>query len=196
MLRESTVHTDLSEMTMSMMREKQYEACERRLFAHPSAALFSAEATELDAQSLYEHSFDFRPGQQRLCSLDELRGMVLARLPLEARFVGAGEHQLLEKLLINDGELLLTDWDDLGAAEALLSRLWCSFRAEGDDWYLTLPAALQEPLLTAMSADGAAMDRERLWRYDATVHGLLYLTGLLHAAQAMEFFLGGVMQRG
>ena len=40
------------------------------------------------------------------------------------------------------------------------------------------------------------MDRERLWRYDATVHGLLYLTGLLHAAQAMEFFLGGVMQRG
>ena len=26
MLRESTVHTDLSEMTMSMMREKQYEA--------------------------------------------------------------------------------------------------------------------------------------------------------------------------
>lgn len=44
MLRESTVHTDLSEMTMSMMREKQYEACERRLFAHPSAALFSAEA--------------------------------------------------------------------------------------------------------------------------------------------------------
>ena len=90
MLLESTVHTDLSEMTMSMMREKQYEACERRLFAHPSAALFSAEATELDAQSLYEHSFDFRPGQQRLCSLDELRGMVLARLPLEARFVGAG----------------------------------------------------------------------------------------------------------
>ena len=50
--------------------------------------------------------------------------------------------------------------------------------------------------MTAMSADGAAMDRERLWRYDATVHGLLYLTGLLHAAQAMEFFLGGVMQRG
>ena len=39
MLRESTVHTDLSEMTMSMMREKQYEACERRLFAHPRAAL-------------------------------------------------------------------------------------------------------------------------------------------------------------
>ena len=118
MLRESTVHTDLSEMTMSMMREKQYEACERRLFAHPSAALFSAEATELDAQSLYEHSFDFRPGQQRLCSLDELRGMVLARLPLEARFVGAGEHQLLEKLLINDGELLLTDCSAGMLAEA------------------------------------------------------------------------------
>ena len=119
------------------------------------AALFSAEATELDAQSLYEHSFDFRPGQQRLCSLDELRGMVLARLPLEARFVGAGEHQLLEKLLINDGELLLTDWDDLGAAEALLSRLWCSFRAEGR-------RLVSDP---ARRAAGAAVDRhERRWR--------------------------------
>ena len=87
MLRESTVHTDLSEMTMSMMREKQYEACERRLFAHPSAALFSAEATELDAQSLYEHSFDFRPGQQRLCSLDELRGIIDALADAGCRHV-------------------------------------------------------------------------------------------------------------
>ena len=100
MLRESTVHTDLSEMTMSMMREKQYEACERRLFAHPSAALFSAEATELDAQSLYEHSFDFRPGQQRLCSLDELRGIIdaLADAGCQHVVISGGEPFLRDDL--------------------------------------------------------------------------------------------------
>ena len=51
MLREGMLHADWCEMTMSMMREKQFEACERRLFAYPSKALFSAEATELDAQA-------------------------------------------------------------------------------------------------------------------------------------------------
>ena len=39
-------------MTMSMMREKQFEACERRLFAHPGVGLFAPEATEADAQAL------------------------------------------------------------------------------------------------------------------------------------------------
>ena len=39
-------------MTMSMMREKQFEACERRLFAHPGVSLFAPEATEADAQAL------------------------------------------------------------------------------------------------------------------------------------------------
>lgn len=189
------MHADPSDMTMSMMREKQYEACERRLFSHPRTALFAPEATELDAQALFENSFDFTPGRERLCTLDELRAAVLVRMPLEAAYVGAGERQLLEKLFLNDGRLLLSDWDDLGAAEALLSRLWCSFCAEGDDWYLLLPEALQAPLLAALGAPEAHAAGERAYRFDATIHGLLYLAGLLHAAQATEFFLNGVMQR-
>ena len=63
---------------------------------------------------------------------------MMERLPKEALYISAGEMQLVERLLINDGELLLGDWDDLGAAEALVSRLWCSFHAEGDDWTLLL----------------------------------------------------------
>lgn len=196
MLRESYAHADWCEMTMSMMREKQFEACERRLFAHPGVALFASEATDADAQTLLDTSFDrANPKQTRLATLEEMRESVLKRLPVEAQYIGVGENQLLEKLLVNDGTLLLTDWDDLGAAEALVSRLWCSFFAKGDDWYLSLPSSLQEPLLRALDASETAEARERLFRYDATIHGLLYIAGLLHVSQAIEFFLKGVMRR-
>ena len=56
MLREGIFHEDWSELTMSMMREKQFEACERRLFAHPGVSLFSEKATEADAQVLLTDS--------------------------------------------------------------------------------------------------------------------------------------------
>ena len=102
--------------------------------------------------------------------------------------------QLVERLLINDGELLLGDWDDLGAAEALVSRLWCSFHAEGDDWTLLLPQALHDPLARAIAAEEAQGARERLLRYDATIHGLLYIAGLLHSAQPIGLFMHDVMR--
>lgn len=197
MLREAVAHANWCEMTMSMMREKQFEACERRLFAHPGVALFAPEATETDAQKLLDGSFDDAHGANasRLWTIEELRRDTLDRLPLEAPYIGMGERELVERLILNEGVLLLTDWDDIGAAEALVSRLWCSFSAEGDDWRLYLPEALHEPLLAALGTEEAAQIRERLFRYDATVHGLLYLTGLLHASQAIDFFMQGVMRR-
>ena len=102
-------------MTMSMMREKQFEACERRLFAHPGVGLFAPEATEADAQALLAGSFDDVGGKSRytLATLEGLRAAVMERLPREALYISAGEMQLVERLLINDGELLLatgTTW--------------------------------------------------------------------------------------
>ena len=173
-------HADWCEMTMSMMREKQFEACERRLFAHPGVGLFAPEATEADAQALLAGSFDDVGGKSRhtLATLEGLRAAVMERLPKEALYISAGEMQLVERLLINDGELLLGDWDDLGAAEALVSRLWCSFHAEGDDWTLLLPQALHDPLARAIAAEEAQGARERLLRYDATIHGPVSYTHL------------------
>ncbi len=195
MLREGMLHADWCEMTMSMMREKQFEACERRLFAHPGVSLFSQEATELDAQMLFSGSYEDAHSGKLLATLSELRVRVLERLPLEALYISVSEMQLLERLLINEGELLLSDWDDIGAAEALLRRLWCGFRVEGDDWILTLPQPLHAPLLTAIHVQGAAETRERLFRFDATIHGLLYIAGLLHCAQPMSVFMQEVMRR-
>ncbi len=194
MLREGMPHVDWCEMTMSMMREKQFEACERRLFAYPSVGLFSEEATELDAMRLLSGSFESNIHQQ-LISLHELRERVMVRLPLEALYVSMGEMQLLERLLMNHGEIVLGEWDDIGAAEALVRRLWCSFRANGEEWTLQLPTALHEPLKVTIHMPEAVAARERVFRFDATIHGLLYIAGLLHSAQPVEVFMREVMRR-
>ena len=188
------LHVDWGEMTMSMMREKQFEACERRLFAYPSVGLFSHEATELDAMRLLSGSFE-KTNDQMLTTLSELRQRVMFRLPLEAQYVSVGEMQLLERLLMNDGEILLGEWDDIGAAEALVRRLWCSFRADGEEWTLMLPKALHESIMLAIHMPEMAAARERVFRFEATIHGLLYIAGLLHSAQPVDVFMREVMRR-
>ena len=197
MLREGMLHADWCEMTMSMMREKQFEACERRLFAHPGVSLFADEATDADAQQLLSGSFeDYKGrGKTELVTLDNLRRKVADRLPQEAMYIGVGEMQLLERLLIGNGELLLGEWDDIGAAEALVRRLWCSFTAKGDEWTLHLPRALHMPLMNAIHTPEAFSARERLFRFDATIHGLLYIAGLLHSAQPIGVFIQEVMRQ-
>lgn len=188
------IHVDWCEMTMSMMREKQFEACERRLLSYPSVGLFSEEATELDAMRLFSASFEHK-GAPVLMTLRQLRERVMFRLPLEAQFVSIGEMQLLERLLISEGEILLGEWDDIGAAEALVRRLWCSLSANGDEWTLKLPETLRGPIMLAIHMPEAAAARERLFRFDATIHGLLYIAGLLHSAQPVDVFMREVMKR-
>ena len=188
------LHVDWGEMTMSMMREKQFEACERRLFAYPSVGLFSQEATELDAMRLLSGSFE-KNNDQMLTTLSELRQRVMFRLPLEAQDVSVGEMQLLERLLMNDGEILLGEWDDIGAAEALVRRLWCSFRADGEEWTLMLPKTLHESIMLAIHMPEMAAARERVFRFEATIHGLLYIAGLLHSAQPVDVFMREVMRQ-
>lgn len=198
MLREANMghEQDWCEKTMSVLREKQFEACERRLSAYPSIALFSPFATDADAQSLKECSFyDNEPGNEGLATIGGLREKVLELLPSEALFLSNGESVLLERLLVAHGHIASDNWDDIAAAEALARRLWCSFSAEGEEWSLDLPEALQEPLLRAFNDPLYTQAKARLFRYDATIHGLLYIAGFLPSSQPLAFFLKDVMRR-
>jgi hypothetical protein len=198
MLREaSAAHdSDWAEKTMSVLREKQFEACERRLSAYPPVNLFSPDATDEQAQTLLEHSFYQRePGNEGLATVASLRGRVLDQLPLEALYLSHGESELLERLLVADGKYTSDNWDAIDAAEALAQRLWCSFVDEDDEWTIVLAPQLMEPLLLAFNDPEYTEARARLFRFDATIHGLLYITGFLHSDQPLLFFLKDVIQR-
>lgn len=195
MLRETTMHVDWCEKTMSMLREKQFEACERRLSVHPKISLFSPEATDSDAQKLWECSYYLKEMAQSLLTVEELRSRVLEQMSVEVRFLSRGESMLLERLLISDGLIVLDEWDDIGAAEALVSRLWCSFHTDDEEWSLELPKALHEPLLIAMNEPEYPQARELLFRYEAMIMGLLYIAGFLHSSQPIQLFLQDVIER-
>ena len=195
MLREATAHADWCENTMSMLKEKQFEACEQRLYAHPSIGLFSKEVKEQDAQRLWECSFYQKEMPQALQKLEDMRACVLAQLPQEVCYLPQGEVALLERLIISGGTLALEEWDDIGAAEALVSRLWCSFQATENAWLLELPESLHEPILAAMNEEAYAGIRGMLFRYDAMIKGLLYIAGCLEMTQPLQLFLHDVIER-
>jgi len=198
MLREASMshEKDWCEKTMSVLREKQFEACERRLSAYPTVGLFSPLVTDAQAQMLLECSFYFNePGNTGLVTIESLRETVLSQLAVEALFLSNGESVLLERLLVADGRIISTNWDEIDAAEALARRLWCSFSAEGEEWTLELPEVLKEPLLLAFNDPIYTQAKARLFRYDSTIHGLLYIAGFLHSTQPLTFFLKDVVQR-
>jgi len=178
------------EKTMTLMKEKQLEACDKRLSAYPQKGIFSG-CSALDVQTWWEMSYYAQEGldQERLYALKELQQMVLDRIEREVCLVSMAEYQLLERMILFNGETELMDWSESGAAESLVKRLWCTIRWEGERVYLCLPKVLHTPVLSAMSNPDCAQLRERLFRFDATIHGLLYIAGFLHGQQPMEHFL-------
>lgn len=198
MVREVSAARELDwcEKTMSMLREKQFEACERRLSAYPPVGLFSPEATNLEAQMLMDYSFySSEPGNEGLADLESMRQKVRDQLSSEALFLSNGESALLERLLIADGRIASDNWDEIDAVEALTRRLWCTFTAEGEEWTLELAEELREPLLVAFNDPMYTQAKARLFRYDATIQGLLYFAGFLHSSQPLLFFVKDVIGR-
>ena len=197
MLRETSLlrEQDWAEKTFSILREKQFEACERRLSNRLTINLFSPLATDTYAQQLFEQSYFATelPGDQ-LVTIEALRKQVLALLPYEAHYLSSAENALLEQLLIAGGRLTSKNWEEIPAAEALACRLWCSFSSSGDIWTLELAPELRDDLIQAFSADQHANARTRTFRYDVTIHGLLYITGFLPSLQPREIFKKDVLQ--
>lgn len=197
MLRESSLihERDWSEKTLSILREKQFEACERRLSNTLQFSLFSPLATNTYAQQLFEQSyFADEVSGDRLITVEALRAEVLRLLPHEAHYLSSAENALLEQLLLAGGRLSSKNWEEIPAAEALQSRLWCSFQFAGESWTLELAQELREPLIKYFTQEKHSGARTRTFRYDVTIHGLLYITGFLPSQQPREMFRRDVLK--
>jgi len=187
---ESISALNWCEKTMSVLREKQLEACEKRLSGYPKIGLFNG-CTLSDIQNLWDISYYAmeNPDLCRLHQVEEVQDLVLSRLSQEISFVSVRENMLLERLLTFEGETELLDWDEAGAAEALAARLWCTLTVESEHIFVHLPKVLHIPMLEAMNRPEHAEVREKVFRFDATMHGLLYIAGFLHAQQPTLHFL-------
>jgi len=197
MLRETNLmhEQDWAEKTLSILREKQFEACERRLSNTLQFGLFSPLATNAHAQQLFEQSFfAAEAADDTLVTVESLRADVRRLLPHEVHYLSSAENALMEQLLLAGGRLTSKNWEEIPAAEALQRRLWCSFQSVGETWTLDLAQELRDPLIKAFTKEKHSSARTRTFRYDVTIHGLLYITGFLPAKQPREMFRRDVLK--
>lgn len=175
-----------SDKTMSVMRERQLEACQDRLYRCPAAGIFDT-LCEDEYRNIFLFSYYAAEMRARVPGQEELKQIVLAAAPREACFLSPGEDDLVKRILMGGGEAYLNDWDEISAAEALISRLWCTLKIEDeDDARLCMAPELMEPVSQAMGGPDYTQTREMLFSFDATLRSLLYLSGFLHASVPMS----------
>lgn len=191
LLRTSTARIERwCDKTMSVLREQQLEACQERLTRCPTRGIFS-DLGEDEARILFRFSYYAHEIRRRYPSRSELCAKVLSRIPQEACFLSPREDDLVKRMLLSGGQTLLSDWDEISAAEALIARLWCTLEIENDETaILRLEENLLPPITRAMLSPEYQKMREKLFSFDATLHSLLYLSGFLHAAVPMAHFRG------
>ena len=195
MQRESNVQTlNWADKTMSVLRLQQLEACEKRLSAYLGFGLFSG-CDDAHVEELWATSYE--AGEQKdhnmLHTVEGLQNRVLAQLPREAALLSVQEHMLVERMLLFDGEAELMDVEEAAAAESLLARMWCYLRQEEDRFILCLPRALWQLLRREMEDPEHDKTRQLVFRFDATIRGLLYISGFPHFGQPLRHLLTDVL---
>ena len=174
--------------TMSVMREQQLEACQDRLSRCPGGSIFG-ELCQDEVEKLFHFSFYAQEKRAPVPSQGELCRLVLDHIGAEACFLSPREDELVKRMLMNGGKTYLNDWDEISAAEGLISRLWCYLQVTKEDHTLLhLEESLIGLITQSMLSETYNRIRAKIFSFDATLHSLLYLSGFLHAGVPARHF--------
>ena len=196
MLRETNVQRlHWADKTMSVIRQEQLEACEKRLSALPQVTIFDL-ADDLRTEEVWQCSYDAQehPKPEKLHTRKEMRAQVLGSLAAEAALLSIEEHMLAERLITLGGTAELIDWEETTAAESLVRRLWCTISHRNGRTVVHMPEALLAPLTLTFSSHQHQEIRERLMHHDAVIRGMLYIGGLLHYEEPLYHLMTDVLQ--
>lgn len=179
--------------TMSVLQEKQLEACQERLMRCPNVNIFDV-TTEEEARQLFAFSFYHNEMHGRFPGTEKLKKKVLSFLPYEACMLSRDEDALLKRMLVQDMQVTLSEWQEISAAEALVQRLWCTLKIHDDDTAtLHLHPSLSESIMDVLLSDKYAKAQQALFSFSATLHSLLYLSGFLHATVPAAHFCNSIL---
>lgn len=196
MLRETNVQRlHWADKTMSVIRQQQLEACEKRLMALPDVTLFDIH-DECRVEEIWQCSYGAQeqPRMEGLHTLNELRARVLTRMPAQAVLLAADEYILVERLLALSGHAELLDWEEMSAAESLVRRLWCSVTRTDGHFILHMPDEVLMPLTMVTATRQHEELRTRLLRHDSIIRALLYIGGMLHYEEPLHRLMADVLE--
>ena len=166
--------------TLTAIRQVQLSACEERLTAYPTGALFDEDFDDRAVQALYDLSYySIENPVSRLLTAEELRQMVLDMIPTELAFLSMREYEMLTDLYQNHGFLFLKGCEDLEGAESLIRRLWVGLGDLDGMRYLSFPKRIADLLADTFDSKGYGPVRDESLVFEKTIHRLIYLNGVL-----------------
>ena len=190
MQREINARTlDWADKTMSLIQQRQLEACESRLGILPDFGLFLG-CNDENAEQLWEISYEAEehPQPTGLHTADDLIRRVMLRLPSDSLLLPVPEAELVRRLLLDGGHTELSDWSEITAAESLVKRLWCTISTSSDQApELKMPQEIVAPLTVLTQLPGQQMIRKQVMCFFLTVLSALSLNGMIYAADAYTY---------
>ena len=171
-----------TDRTLSVLRASRLDACEKELAGLSGHGLFDAEATDLDAERLFEMSWMAEENEPPgLHTLEGLRTRVLGSFPVEMMLLSQEEYDLVLKTAFFGGDMPLFDWNDLIPARALTRRLWCRVETGKGNSRIIMPRQLCAGVVLMQISEEAGRIRETVSEITETVDNTLYLAGMMPA---------------
>lgn len=179
-----------SDKVMSVLREQQLEACQERLSRCPQKGLFD-DITDLELREIFAGSYLAWEMRTDSPDLGDVRKTVLDAAAEEACFLSEREDNLVKRMIIGEGSVYLDDWEDISAAESLVKRMWCTIHIdfEKDMAVLRMQQKVMDEVMRGMSEAHYPRIRQAVFRFEATLNALLYLSGFLHATVPARHFM-------
>jgi len=186
---ENTFPFHWADKTMSVLRTSQLEACEKSLAGLPCRCLFDSDCTDTDAEVFYQLSFypreDRSSGEWTLHTVEQLRIRVLSSFAPELALLSPEEHDLLVRLVLFGGKMVLRDWEDLIPASSLVRRLWCRLESNDGIRRLVMPHQLCASALLLLAGEGHKTIRDAVEQVQDNIDNSLYLMGMTGAQAPM-----------
>lgn len=175
-----------ADKTMSVLRADQLEACEKQLAELPSFCLFDAACRDAHTEELYDLSYFPQEDRQSglaatLHTSSELRIRVLSSFAPETALLPSEEHDILVRMVLFGGKIILKDWNDLIPAYSLIRRLWCRGEWQGHSLTLQMPHQLCATALVLLAGDEHKKIRDIVDQVTDSIDNTLYLNGILQA---------------
>ena len=175
--------------TMSVIQQRQLEACEERLNALPDFGVFDG-CTDANVEELWRISYDAQeePHAFSLHSAEGLAKHILDRLDLEAELLTYAEYEMVQRLVVGFGRVEIEDWNEVSPAESLVRRLWCTVQREDDRDFLCMSEPVLQRVALLFQNDAHQLARDQIQRFGWSVICALNVCGMIYADDAMACF--------
>ncbi len=171
---------------MSVIQQRQLEACEERLLDLPDFGLFMG-CTDENCEALWAVSYDAEEESQpfSLHSAEGLQNHILNRMSTEAALLTHAEYGMVLRLILNDGKVLIDDWGDVAPAESLVRRLWCTVQTQDDKDCLIMPKEILIRLMFILQSGPHRQARDQMLQFNWAIVCALNTCGMIYADDAL-----------